>query len=279
MARNQLESLLCLLTTVSTPILKYQYGEDNRFRRWTFGSPYNATISIYWAPFLVKAIDTTQGQNKVYMNTIDEKWGAEINSMDMIVFSMGHWFNKPAIFCEGDSVIGHNCGENSRYTDIDIFDMMRKVTKTAISEVGRRVEGDKEMFVGVVSFSPGHFEGAWDKAGACPKVRPYGEGEKEVGYMEREMRMVVVEEVEVAAKVVEESGKRIRVEVLDVTKLADMRPDGHPGHYIHPYVMAKGYNGPYHNDCLHWCLPGPIDTWNEILFELIKRWKFESAKN
>ncbi|KAJ0975814.1 hypothetical protein J5N97_017779 [Dioscorea zingiberensis] len=281
LARNQLESLLCLLTTVSSPVLKYQYGEDNKFRRWTFDPPYNATISIYWSPFLVKAMDTTQGHNKVYMDSIDKRWASEINTMDMIIFSIGHWFNKPAIFYENGRVLGcHNCGtDNSNHTEVGIFDMMRKVTRAAIDEVSERVYKHREIFVATTTFSPDHFEGAWDKAGACPKVKPYEDGEKEIGYVEREMRRVVVEEVEVAAKVVEEKGRRIRFEILDVMKLASMRPDGHPGHYIHPYVMAKGYKGPFHNDCLHWCLPGPIDAWNEILLELIKRWEHEESLN
>jgi hypothetical protein len=42
-------------------------------------------------------------------------------------------------------------------------------------------------------------EGDWDKAGACPKKRPYMAGEKALGYTESEMRKTVVEAVRTAA--------------------------------------------------------------------------------
>ncbi|KAG6600130.1 Protein ALTERED XYLOGLUCAN 4, partial [Cucurbita argyrosperma subsp. sororia] len=56
MARNQLESLLCILASVSTPELVYTSGEDNKFRRWNFPS-HNLTVSVYWSPFLVDGIE------------------------------------------------------------------------------------------------------------------------------------------------------------------------------------------------------------------------------
>lgn len=66
---------------------------------------------------------------------------------------------------------------------------------------------------------------------------------------------------------------RLRIEALDVTKLALMRPDGHLGPYIFRDPFAEGYKERVQNDCVHWCLPGPIDTWNEILLEIVKTWR------
>ncbi|CAN0925583.1 Xyloglucan O-acetyltransferase 1 [Linum grandiflorum] len=50
-----------------------------------------------------------------------------------------------------------------------------------------------------------------------------------------------------------------------------MRPDGHPGAYMHPFPFANGVRERVQNDCVHWCLPGPVDTWNEILLQVMKR--------
>ncbi|RZC23168.1 Protein ALTERED XYLOGLUCAN 4 isoform B [Glycine soja] len=64
--------------------------------------------------------------------------------------------------------------------------------------------------------------------------------------------------------------KGFTLEVLDITKLALLRPDGHPGAFMNPFPFAKGVPKHVQNDCVHWCLPGPIDTWNEIFLEMMK---------
>jgi hypothetical protein len=91
------------------------------------------------------------------------------------------------------------------------------------------------------------------------------------------MRQVEVEEVE-AAKMNSVQLEKFRLEALDVSKLSLMRPDGHPGPYMHPFPFAYGVAERVQNDCVHWCLPGPIDTWNEILLEVIKKWEYESRR-
>lgn len=31
-------------------------------------------------------------------------------------------------------------------------------------------------------------------------------------------------------------------------------------------LLVKDYN-----DCVHWCLPGPIDVWNEFLMAILEK--------
>ncbi|KAF1001451.1 hypothetical protein AG4045_015599 [Apium graveolens] len=59
MARNQLESLLCMLSTFSAPNLVYKDGEDDKFRRWNFHS-HNVNVSIIGHPFLLKVSKNRQ---------------------------------------------------------------------------------------------------------------------------------------------------------------------------------------------------------------------------
>ncbi|GKB94891.1 enoyl-[acyl-carrier-protein] reductase [NADH], chloroplastic-like protein [Tanacetum coccineum] len=67
----------------------------------------------------------------------------------------------------------------------------------------------------------------------------------------------------------------------EVTKplLETSRHDGHPGPYrnLDPKKITKrsADGRPPPQDCLHWCMPGPVDTWNEFLMETIRR-DFES---
>lgn len=278
LARNQLESLLCMLATLSPPNLVYTGGEDNKFRRWNFPS-HNVSISVYWSPFLVQGVERSSSgpsHNHLFLDRVNQKWAEDLDKMDMIVLSFGHWYLNPAVFFEGDSVLGCHYCPGLNHTEIGFFDAVRKALRTSLNAIRgrRRVANTKGISVVVTTFSPAHFVGEWDKNGACSKTKPFGEGEKMLEGMDAEMRKVEVEEVEMANK--EENGERylgyFGAVTLDVTKLALMRPDGHPGPYMHPFPFANGVSERIQNDCVHWCLPGPIDTWNEILLQVIKKW-------
>ncbi|CAN0925582.1 Xyloglucan O-acetyltransferase 1 [Linum grandiflorum] len=275
MARNQLESLLCMLSSVSSDHeLVYTNGEDNKFRRWHFGGLHNVTVSIYWSPFLVKGVEKSRDgpdHNELYLDQIDERWGKDLGEIDLIVLSIGHWFLHPAVYFEGFddnvNVLGCHYCPGMNHTEIGFYDVLRKAIRTTLNSISER-RGDGVIDVVMTTFSPSHFEGEWDKFGACSKTKPYGEGEKVLEGMDGDMRKIEVEEVEsFAAK----SGKKVRFEVLDVTELSLMRPDGHPGAYMHPFPFANGVRERVQNDCVHWCLPGPVDTWNEILLQVMKR--------
>ncbi|RDX79777.1 Protein ALTERED XYLOGLUCAN 4, partial [Mucuna pruriens] len=75
LARNQLESLLCMLAIVSTPNLVYRSGKDNKFRCWHFPS-HIANFSLYWSPFLVQGVEwSNEGAyyNTMYIESINEE--------------------------------------------------------------------------------------------------------------------------------------------------------------------------------------------------------------
>ncbi|PQM41031.1 protein trichome birefringence-like 19 [Prunus yedoensis var. nudiflora] len=78
------------------------------------------------------------------------------------------------------------------------------------------------------------------------------------------MYLTQVEELKAA----EEQGllRGLQFRLMDTTEAMLLRPDGHPNFYGH---------SPHRNmtlaDCVHWCLPGPIDTWNEILLYMLKK--------
>ncbi|KAG5062028.1 hypothetical protein JHK85_003211 [Glycine max] len=115
--------------------------------------------------------------------------------------------------------------------------------------------------------------------GICSKTKPYREGQRQLEGENAKIRRIQFEEVERAKARAKELGKAkakagnfkgFTLEVLDITKLALLRPDGHPGAFMNPFPFAKGVPKHVQNDCVHWCLPGPIDTWNEIFLEMMK---------
>lgn len=43
--------------------------------------------------------------------------------------------------------------------------------------------------------------------------------------------------------------------ILDVSHMSEFRADAHP----------STAGGKKHEDCMHWCLPGVTDSWNDLL--------------
>nr|GMD16991.1 Protein ALTERED XYLOGLUCAN 4 [Ipomoea batatas] len=282
LARNQLESLLCMLATVSPPELVYLQGEDSQFRKWHFPAQH-LNVSIYWSPFLVKGVEKNneKNYNVLYLESVDESWGSDIGEIDLLVLSVGHWFLLPAVFYYEGKVLGCHYCEGQNYTEIGFYGAFEMAHKTAFKTIlERKGPSGGSIDVIVTTFPPAHYEGEWDKFGACSKTLPYKPEEKVLEGIEYEMRNVgIVETKEAKAKSkAKEFGNRIRFEALDITKLSLLRPDAHPGPYMNPNPFHDGIKDRVQNDCVHWCLPGAIDTWNEILLEVVKRWSGESKK-
>lgn len=72
--------------------------------------------------------------------------------------------------------------------------------------------------------------------------------------------------MQVVESVIEKLEKRgVKVEYLNITQLSGYRIDAHPSIYL------TTHNNTIHSDCLHWCLPGVPDIWNEILYAYIMK--------
>jgi len=76
---------------------------------------------------------------------------------------------------------------------------------------------------------------------------------------EGEFYKVQLEEFTAVVEAARRNGVRLRL--MDMTKMMMCRPDGHPDQYGHGHGEHEGFD----IDCLHWCLSGPIDAWNDLL--------------
>jgi hypothetical protein len=290
LARNQCESLVCLLGSEFPAELVQDGGSERKFRRWAFRS-HNATVSVFWSPFLVNGTEKSaspgaggmDSHNRIYFDQPDERWAAEVPGVDVVVLSFGQWFMLPAIYYHRGAVIGcHHCPSETNRTETGFFGVFRLAAKNALREViARSSAGRREKLAVLTTFSPAHFVGEWDSPDACARTQPYAPGENEMSYMHKEMWRTGAEEAAAAADDARLRGSGVTVEALEVTRLADMRADGHPGPYMHAFPFGDGGGEKkterVPNDCVHWCLPGPIDTWNEILLQMVKRWRASSS--
>ncbi|CAD6252537.1 unnamed protein product [Miscanthus lutarioriparius] len=221
---------------------------------------HNATVSIFWSPFLLKGVEKSEHDgvryNQVFLDAFDERWMSQLGAIDAAVLSAGHWFRIPSVYHEGGRVVGcHGCDaaefNHTAVAEISFFSMFRDAVRRTLAEATRRHHEQQHSGAGVklvvmTMFSPSHFEGQWNEGAPCKK-----NADTELGYTETEMRFAAV----------------------DVTALANLRPDGHPGPYMRKNPFAAGNTGgrPVQHDCLHWCMPGPVDTFNQILLQTILR--------
>lgn len=93
--------------------------------------------------------------------------------------------------------------------------------------------------------------------------KPYLRNEVKFEGLDEEFYRVQMEEF-LKAKM-EGKKKGIKFKLMDTSEVMLLRPDGHPSRYGH----WKHENVALYNDCVHWCLPGPIDIWNDFMFHIL----------
>ncbi|KAJ0987282.1 hypothetical protein J5N97_005638 [Dioscorea zingiberensis] len=271
LARNQMQSLMCLLSKVVYPE-DISETRDENFKRMYY-SEYNFTISIFWSPFLIKSKQpVSEGPSldrmwKLYLDETDDNWTSKVETSDYLIISGGTWFTRPLLFYEERQVIGCQYCDIKNFPKIQISYFHRMAFRTALRGINRLASYRGTTIVRTIS--PPHFEnGAWDHGGDCTRTRPARSGERKMEKVYAEMYRNQVEEFEVAKK---EGRKRgLEFMLMDMTGAMLQRPDGHPSGYWSSSNKESSGRKERHNDCVHWCLPGPVDLWNDLLFHMLR---------
>ncbi|PKA64232.1 hypothetical protein AXF42_Ash009452 [Apostasia shenzhenica] len=267
--RNHIQSVLCLLSKVEEPVEVY-HDKPYKSRTWHFANS-NLTLANIWAPFLVKSeanVDD-EGRSKseiqLHLDTLDPKWTDQYDKYDYILFSGGQWFLKTMVMWENNTAVGcHNC-QNKNLKELGFEYAYRKALSTTYDFM---ISSSHKPMIIFRTWTPDHFEyGEWFSGGICNRTIPYYEGQYGGKSVDHDMIRIEVDEFDKAAVVAAEKGARLSL--LNTFHLSLLRPDGHPGPFrtFHPFEKDK--HAKVQNDCLHWCLPGPIDTWNELIMKML----------
>ncbi|RDY03950.1 Protein trichome birefringence-like 23, partial [Mucuna pruriens] len=284
-SRNHVQSLLCILSKepfergvihlnyfvlqVEQPVLIY-HDEEYKCKSWRFPS-YNFRVSVIWSPFLVEAAiyedinGVSSSEVELHLDKLDSKWTDQYLDFDYIIISTGKWFLKSAIYYENDTILGcHSCPKRN-LTELGFNFAYRKALKFVMDFI---VSSNHKGLIFFRTFTPDHFEnGEWFSGGTCNRTAPIKEGEMEMKSLNKMLRDIELEEF---GKAVSEATKNgVNFKLVDFASLSQLRPDGHPGPYRQFHPFAKDQNAQVQNDCLHWCLPGPIDSWNDIIMEMV----------
>ncbi|XP_039118239.1 protein trichome birefringence-like 25 [Dioscorea cayenensis subsp. rotundata] len=261
-------SLICQIAKVAKAHDIY-HDPSFKTRTWYYPS-HNVTLYVIWSPFLIHYEtvfnhgDASQIHLHLHLDILDSKWTSEYNNYDYVVISIAPHFFKSSIIYENNQVIGcHHCPRLS-LKNFATDELYRKALHFSLNFIAKSKH--KTFFI-LKTWSPNHSEkGELPNEIICNKTRPFRE--EEIPYnFGTIMRGVEVEEFEKAVAIGE--GNMMRMELLDTYHLSLLRPDGHPGPYgtFHPFDGDKKKKVKI--DCLHWCLPGPIDTWNELLLKIV----------
>ncbi|KAF5749950.1 hypothetical protein HS088_TW03G00277 [Tripterygium wilfordii] len=267
--RNQMQSLLCLLGKVVYPQdLSYKYTSDTNSKHY-FYADYKFNLATLWSPFLVKTADADPSGHSfnslmnLYLDEADEAWVSQIERFDYVIISAGQWFFRPLVYYKNRKVVGCHICHNKNITAVSKYYGYKMAFRTAFQTL-IRLRNYKGITI-LRTFSPAHFEnGAWNEGGNCARTRPFTSQEMKLDGYILDFYLTQVEELRKAEKQARRKG--LKFTSLNTTEAMLLRPDGHPNH---------SGRSPHGNssaaDCVHWCLPGPIDTWNEFLFYVLKQ--------
>jgi hypothetical protein len=240
-------------------------GRPHQRNKILYYEKYNFTIYILWSPYLVRAEELADKPSafKLYLDEPDE-WLLLLPRFDYLLLSAANWFTRQTYFYERGHLVGGmyvplNITTNLT-TNLYSHRMAFRTSLRALNGLGFRGK------VIVRTLSPmSHFEGGpYNAGGDCKRQRPYFANETvELNELEHGFYRGQMEEFREAQK--EAAARGIDMVIMDPTIAMLKRPDGHPSRYGHwPNEKRSMYN-----DCIHWCLPGPIDAWNDMLLHIL----------
>ncbi|GAB4834028.1 Protein trichome birefringence-like 35 [Ancistrocladus abbreviatus] len=260
--RGQWISMVCLLQSV-IPADRRSMSPSAHLTVFQ-AKDYNASVEFLWAPLLVDSNSDDPVNHRLSDRIICpdsalrhlSKW----ENADILVFNTYLWWR------QGPVKLLWSSEENGVCEELDGVGGMELAMKTWGNWVYSSVDPLKKQ-VFFVTMSPTHlWSREWNPGseGNC-----YGEGSPidletywGSGSDLPTMRMV--------DKVLSRLGSKVTV--LNITQLSEYRKDAHPSTYrkfwetLSPEQLSKPES---YSDCIHWCLPGVPDVWNELLFHFL----------
>ncbi|KAI7739870.1 hypothetical protein M8C21_008094 [Ambrosia artemisiifolia] len=260
--RGQYVSMVCLLHSLIP---------DDAKSMETFGSltvftakEYNATIEFYWAPFLMESNSDDAVIHRVSDRVVRRgsinKHGKHWKGVDIMVFNTYLWWMTGLKF---KILQGSFDDEVKEIEEVSTEDAYRMGLKSMLRWVRKNMDRKKTR-VFFTSMSPSHQKSIdW---GAEPNGNCYNQTEMiaDPNYWGSDCRKSIMG---VIGEVFEKS--KFPITFLNITQLSLYRKDAHTSIYKKqwsPLTPEQIANPVSYADCVHWCLPGLQDTWNELLF-------------
>ncbi|TVU18939.1 hypothetical protein EJB05_35060 [Eragrostis curvula] len=269
--RGQFTSMVCLLQSAipDAESKSFEMSPDQQHTVFT-AKQYNATVEFYWAPFLLRSNSDDAVRHRIADRTVARGsigyHGARWRGADVVVFSTYLWW------CTG---LRFRVLENGR--DPDAADAMEHAAWVSTEEAYGMMFREMLQWVRdnmdpnatrvfFTSMSPTH--GKSQDWGGAPGGNCYNETAmiEDPVYWGSDSRRSVMR---VIREILDGDGADVPLTFLNVTQLSLYRKDAHTSIYKRqwsPPTPEQLADPKSYADCVHWCLPGLQDTWNELLY-------------
>ncbi|KAI8552481.1 hypothetical protein RHMOL_Rhmol06G0269800 [Rhododendron molle] len=268
--RGMFDSMVCLVQSVIPDGKKSL--ERIPPRKIFTAKEYNASIEYFWAPFIVESNSDNATNHTVVKRLVNldsiSKHGKQWDGVDILVFeSYIWWMYKP--------LINATFGSPYNVQEYKVATAYRLALETWANWIETNIN-PRNQEVYFMSMSPTHLW-SWEwkhrSEGNC-----FNESHPIHGsYWGTGSNLEIMEIVRDALEKV-----KLEVTLLNITQLSEYRKDGHTSVYGERKgkLLTREQRSDPKNfaDCIHWCLPGVPDTWNEILYaHLLKN--YQSKRN
>lgn len=261
LGRQQFQSLMCMTTggeeSPEVENVGKEYGLVKRRGAirpdgWAYRfSNTNTTILYYWSASLCDLVPLNISDRAsdiaMHLDRPPAFLRQYLHRFDVLVLNTGHHWNRGKI--NGNRWVMYVNGKPNQDKKRAEIGNAKNFTVYSIARwVDSQLPSHPRLKAFFRTISPRHFfNGDWNTGGTCDNTTPLVGGSE------------VVQEGS-SDSVIEGALKGTKVKLLDITAISQLRDEGHISHYT---IRGKGNAGT--NDCLHWCLPGIPDAWNELL--------------
>ncbi|KAK1398157.1 PMR5 N-terminal domain, PC-Esterase, Trichome birefringence-like family [Heracleum sosnowskyi] len=247
-----------------------------RFAQWngslaTFKtSQYDGvSIQFYWEPLLVESNCDDPAEHHVMERVVDvqkiEKHAMNWKDADILIFDSFIWWLSPKM------TVLRGSSRNSVEVDnaVERTKSYKFALRTWTDWLNLHVNHTKTHLF-FMSFSPYHHTGEdWGKSA---NTNCYNETEPilDEGFVGSGLDRGMMKVAENAVRELQSKG--FKVQYVNITELSDKRKEAHPSIYRKqwkPPTEKELENPSSYSDCVHWCLPGVPDIWNQLLYAYI----------
>ncbi|KAH8502667.1 hypothetical protein H0E87_014102 [Populus deltoides] len=259
LGRQQFQSLMCMATGGEWRADVEDVGKDYglfkprgaiRPNGWAYRfSNTNTTILYYWSSTLadLEPLNITDKATDVamHLDRVPAFMRQFLHQFDVLVLNTGHHWNRGKI--TANHWVMYVNGKPLKDRRLMAVGNAKNLTVHSVARwLDSQLPSHPRLRAFFRTISPRHFRnGDWNTGGNCDNTTPFTGGSE-------------VSQDESSDPVIAAAVKGTNITLLDITALSDLRDEGHISRY-----SVKATAGV--NDCLHWCLPGIPDTWNELL--------------
>uniref|UniRef100_A0A7N0VD08 Trichome birefringence-like N-terminal domain-containing protein n=1 Tax=Kalanchoe fedtschenkoi TaxID=63787 RepID=A0A7N0VD08_KALFE len=262
--RGQWVSMVCLVEKSIPAGLKSMRTNGSLITFTAIG--YNATIEFYWAPLLVESNSDDPVNHRIPERIVRvqaiEKHARHWTGAHVLVFDTYLWWLRPEMKVLWGSFENPDGGI---FKDVEMTRAYELAMQTWANWLELHIDPFKTLLF-FVSMSPTHQRAEdWDgkpgqncynETGLISKEGYWGSGS--------DTRLMQIVQGTIAAL----KRRGLNVQMLNITQLSEYRKEAHPSVYRkqwEPLTEDQVSNPSSYADCIHWCLPGVPDVWNEIL--------------